>query len=421
MSVTYGFYNSKNKDRRYDAIQMSSIFDGIIRDGVFQHVGTAMMVKESTGMMVNVGIGRAWFNHTWTLNDALLPLTVSQSEVILNRIDAVVLEVDARESVRANAIKIIKGTPATNPVKPTMVKTNERWQYPLAYIRVKSGVTSIRQADITNTVGTSECPFVTAPLEKMSIDNLIAQWKDQWDLFYGSQTEDMEQTNDFWKAQWRTWFEAQTSEIQEAYLNWEHQWEEFFDAQTSEMQEANSNWKSLWDSWFYSYVNASTKEFTDWKASIDKDFRDWWDAIKELIDGEDISAFANKLVELDGRVGELEEFQNELTTNHSIHDEIIDSLDGTILDGTNEPIEGKRVVFVVENGSDLCEELEDVKRRLLAIEQAFNGLINEFTVYQILTDGGTWLYTNKPDADQTDQILDSLGGIIRGKTIFVTK
>lgn len=90
MSVTYGFYNSKNKDRRYDAIQMSSIFDGIIRDGILQHVGTAMMVKESTGMMVNVGIGRAWFNHTWTLNDALLPLTVPQSEVILNRIDAVI-------------------------------------------------------------------------------------------------------------------------------------------------------------------------------------------------------------------------------------------------------------------------------------------------------------------------------------------
>lgn len=63
MSVTYGFYNSKNRDRRYDAIQMSSIFDGIIRDGVLQHFGTAMMVKESEGMMVNVGIGRAWFNH----------------------------------------------------------------------------------------------------------------------------------------------------------------------------------------------------------------------------------------------------------------------------------------------------------------------------------------------------------------------
>lgn len=421
MSVTYGFYNSKKHDRRYDAIQMSRIFDGIIRDGVLQHYGTAMMVKESEGMMVNVGIGRAWFNHTWTLNDALLPLTLPLSEVILNRIDAIVLEVDARESVRANSIKIIKGTPASNPKNPTLIKTNDRWQYPLAYIRVNAGVTAIRQANITNCVGTSACPFVTAPLEKMSIDALVAQWGDQWKAFYGAQTADMESTNSFWKNQWRIWFEAQTTEIQEAYLNWEHQWEEFFSSQTAEMQEANANWKALWSGWFYDYVNTNTKEFTDWKSSIDKDFRDWWDSIKDLINGEDVSAFANKLVALNERMNKFAEFQNELTNSHSIYDSLDDSSDAAVLDGNNNPIEGKRVTFVVEKGSDVSEELEDVKRRLAAIEQAFDGLANEFTVYQILTDGGTWLYVNNPEADQTEQLLDDKGDVIRGKTIFVTK
>ena len=421
MSVTYGFYNSKNHDRRYDAIQMSRIFDGIIRDGVLQHYGTAMMVKESEGMIVNVGIGRAWFNHTWTLNDALLPLTLPLSEVILNRIDAVVLEVDARESVRANSIKIIKGTPASSPKNPTLIKTNDRWQYPLAYIRVNAGVTAIRQANITNCVGTSACPFVTAPLEKMSIDALVAQWGDQWKAFYGAQTADMESANSFWKNQWRIWFEAQTTEIQEAYLNWEHQWEEFFSSQTTEMQETNANWKALWSGWFYDYVNANTKEFTDWKNSIDKDFRDWWDSIKDLIDGEDVSAFANELVVLNERINKLVDFQNELTNTHSIYDSLNDSSDSSVLDGDNKPIEGKRVTFVVKKGADVDEELEDVKRRLAAIERAFDGLANEFTVYQILTDGGTWLYVNNPEADQTEQLLDDKGDVIRGKTIFVTK
>lgn len=421
MSVTYGFYNSKNRDRRYDAIQMSSIFDGIIRDGVLQHFGTAMMVKESEGMMVNVGIGRAWFNHTWTLNDALLPLTLPLSEVILNRIDAVVLEVDARESVRANSIKIVKGTPASSPKNPTLIKTNDRWQYPLAYIRVNAGVKAIRQANITNCVGTSACPFVTAPLEKMSIDALVAQWGDQWKAFYGAQTADMESTNSFWKNQWRIWFEAQTTEIQEAYLNWEHQWEEFFSSQTTEMQETNANWKALWSGWFYDYVNATTKEFAVWNSSIDQDFRDWWDSIKDLIDGEDVSAFANELVILNERINKLVDFQNELTNTHSIYDSLNDSSDSSVLDGDNKPIEGKRVTFVVKKGSDVSEELEDVKRRLAAIEQAFDGLANEFTVYQILTDGGTWLYVNNPDADQTEQLLDDKGDVIRGKTIFVTK
>ena len=419
--VTYGFYNSKNGDRKYDAIQMSSIFDGIIRDGVLQHYGTAMVVKESEGMMVNVGIGRAWFNHTWTLNDALLPLTVPISEVLLNRIDAVVLEVDARESVRANSIKVIKGTPASSPKNPTLVKTNDRWQYPLAYIRVNAGVTSIRQANITNCVGTSACPFVTAPLEKMSIDALIAQWGDQWKAFYGAQTADMEATNTFWKNQWRTWFQAQTTEIQEAYLNWEHQWEEFFNAHANEITDTAEYWKDLWQAWFYDYVNGSTEEYSAWKNSIDKDFRDWWDSIKELLDGEDISAFANKLVALNERMNKFEEFQNELTNTHSIHDSLDDSSDKAILDGNNEPIEGKRVTFVVEKGSDVGNELEDVKRRLLAIEQAFDGLANEFTVYQILTDGGTWLYVDNPNTARTEQLLDDKGDVIRGKTIFVTK
>ena len=421
MSVTYGFYNSKNRDRRYDAIQMSSIFDGIIRDGVLQHFGTAMMVKESEGMMVNVGIGRAWFNHTWTLNDALLPLTLPLSEVILNRIDAVVLEVDARESVRANSIKIVKGTPASSPKNPTLIKTNDRWQYPLAYIRVNAGVKAIRQANITNCVGTSACPFVTAPLEKMSIDALVAQWGDQWKAFYGAQTADMESTNSFWKNQWRIWFEAQTTEIQEAYLNWEHQWEEFYNTHVNEITDTADYWKALWSGWFYDYVNANTKEFADWKSSIDKDFRDWWDSIKDLIDGEDVSAFANELVILNERINKLVDFQNELTNTHSIYDSLNDSSDSSVLDGDNKPIEGKRVTFVVKKGSDVSEELEDVKRRLAAIEQAFDGLANEFTVYQILTDGGTWLYVNNPEADQTEQLLDDKGDVIRGKTIFVTK
>ena len=187
------------------------------------------------------------------------------------------------------------------------------------------------------------------------------------------------------------------------------------------MQETNANWKALWSGWFYDYVNANTKEFTDWKNSIDKDFRDWWDSIKDLIDGEDVSAFANQLVLLNERINKLADFQNELTNTHSIYDGLNDSSDTSILDGDSKPIEGKRVTFVVETDSDVGKELEDVKRRLEAIEQAFDGLATEFTVYQILTDGGTWLYVNNPDADQTEQLLDDKGDVIRGKTIFVTK
>ena len=180
MSVTCGFYNSLNHDRRYDAVQMSSIFDGIIKDGIFESIGTAMMVVANEGMTVNVGAGRAWFNSTWTLNDADLPLTLDDGELVLDRIDAIVLEVDATESVRQNTIKVVKGTPASTPTKPELINTSTVHQYALAYITVRQGATSITQANIENAVGTEQTPFITGILETMSIDGLVEQWMVQW-------------------------------------------------------------------------------------------------------------------------------------------------------------------------------------------------------------------------------------------------
>lgn len=352
MSVTYGFYNSINGDRRYNAIQMSSIFDGIIRDGVLQHVGTAMMVRESEGMIVNVGIGRAWFNHTWTLNDALLPLEVPISEVILNRIDAVVIEVDARENIRANSIKIVKGTPASSPKNPTMIKTNDRWQYPLAYIRVNAGVTVIRQANITNCVGTSACPFVTGPLEMMSIDALVAQWGDQWKEFYEKQTSDMASTNAFWKQQWATWFQAQTSEIQEAYLTWEAQWNNWFAAQTSDMEATNAFWKQQWAAWFNNYVNSSSAEMEEWRRESKELFDAWFSELQAMLSGDVAANLANQILQLKHRTGILEDFADGIITEYSVYhklydngygtyNELLGSSDGTVIDSNIDPVLGR--------------------------------------------------------------------------------
>ena len=274
--VTSGFYDSLNHDRRYSSIQFGSIFDGVIRDGVFQHVGSRLMVSQNSGMMISVGTGRAWFNHTWTYNDSILPLTVPQSEVILDRVDAVVLEVDAREEGRINAIKIVKGTPTSKNAKPpAMLKEKNRWQYPLAYIKVAAGVTSIRTADITNKVGTSDCPFVTAPLDKMSIDDLVKQWADQWQVFYENETADMNKTNAFWKEQWRIWYAGQTAEIQQTYLNWEKQWEDFYNTHSGEIERTAEEWKEQWQLWFYEYVNNSTRELAYWKTLVTDDFTEY--------------------------------------------------------------------------------------------------------------------------------------------------
>ena len=190
MSLTYGFYNSINEDRKYNASQMSKLFDGVLNDGIFMSIGDKLMVSANTGMNVSVGTGRAWFDHTWTLNDSILLLPVTASELLLNRIDVVVLEVNNTEAVRANSIKIVKGAGATVPVAPTLVNTSEIHQYPLAHIYVGVGVTEIIAANITNKVGTSETPFATGVMQTMSIDALIAQWQGEWDNWSSVQQAD---------------------------------------------------------------------------------------------------------------------------------------------------------------------------------------------------------------------------------------
>lgn len=163
MAVTYGFYNSVGGDRTYDAKQFGAIFTGIITDGVFELIGDALTVVAASGMTVTVGDGRAWFNGTWTKNDADLVLNVSTSHISLPRIDTVVLEIDESDGVRANTIKIVDGTAAASPVPPTLTNTAEVHQYPLAYISVVAGETNLTMGDITDLVGTASTPFVTVP------------------------------------------------------------------------------------------------------------------------------------------------------------------------------------------------------------------------------------------------------------------
>lgn len=179
--ITYGFYNSINNDRVYDAEQISSIFDGIINNGIYMSIGGQMMVKPNSGLTVKVSSGRAWFKHTWTYNDSDYNMTLDAADPLLNRIDAIILEVDTSVAVRQNSFKILKGTAAVNPSRPALTNTADIGQYALAYINVSAGKTSIEQVDITNMVGTENTPFVTGIIDVMSIDSIVAQWEGEFD------------------------------------------------------------------------------------------------------------------------------------------------------------------------------------------------------------------------------------------------
>lgn len=186
MSVTSGFFNSINGDRRYNAEQFSAIFDGIIRDGVFASVGNAFGVGSAANNSVAVNSGRAWFDRVWIYNDTLLVLGLAESSAIFDRYDAVVIEVNKDETVRNATIKVVTGTAATNPEKPTLTKNGTVSQYPIAYIYRKAGSTSVAASDIEYVVGSSACPLVTGILEVISNDAVLAQWRGEFDEWFSN-------------------------------------------------------------------------------------------------------------------------------------------------------------------------------------------------------------------------------------------
>lgn len=206
MSVTCGFYNSLNGDRKYNAIQMGSIFDGLIGDGVFATVGNALAVNAANGNTVNVDTGKAWFNHTWTVNDAILPIELPEADILLDRIDAIVLEVNASSMVRQNTIKFLKGTASSTPVRPSLENSEEVHQYPLCYIYRKYGATAITQADITPMVGSTETPFVTALLQTVSLDVLLGKWQDELNQFVDNQTQEIDKWVANEEKEFNEWF-----------------------------------------------------------------------------------------------------------------------------------------------------------------------------------------------------------------------
>lgn len=278
MSFASGFFNSVDHDRLYDATDISRLFDGLIRDGIFASIGDCMVVKQSNQMNVTVGTGRAWFNHTWSYNDALYPVTIPPSEILMDRIDAIVLEINSVEAVRANSIKLIKGTPSSTPTKPALTNTKEVHQYPLAYVKVGKEVTSIRQADIENCVGTSACPFVTGILEVISIEQLIPQWKDILNRFVEENTANFNTWMNGEKQDYQAWLAAAKKEI----ADWEA-------TSKSDYQKWYDSIKNGYDQWFATIkaaYDANWSTFQQWEKSSQAEFDKWFENMKNKLEGD---------------------------------------------------------------------------------------------------------------------------------------
>lgn len=323
MSVRSGFFNSLNGDRKYYTTDISALFDGIINDGVFASVGTAFGVTADTGLNVLVGVGRAWFNSTWLLNDSVLPITLDQSELLLNRYDAIVIEIDHSEGVRKGDIKVIKGVPASSPAYPTLTNNGLVHQYPIAYIYRKSEGVTISQSDITYVVGQGTCPFVTGILDVMPIDTIIAQWRQQWAEYLESVDVEHDTMVD------------DTARLMAATLR---EYTEWF-----------SNHKDTASDEYNKWYGTTTSEFEAWLEQQKNDFVAWYAELQVALDGDVAANHSLRIIELEHRF-------DDLHKEHAVYDILTDSNGNPIEDELGLDISA-RVAFALagENETALDE------------------------------------------------------------------
>lgn len=180
MALRYGFFNSVDGDRIYDANDFGKLISSFITDGIYKDIEGGFSVTPGGQLSVNVAPGRAWFNDTWTYNQSTINLDLGFSDLLLPRYDAVILEIDRRNITRANSIKIIAGTPSANPVKPSLSITSDLYQYVLAYVYIRANQEEIAEGDIQSTIGSASCPYLTAKMDIISIENLFKKMEQQY-------------------------------------------------------------------------------------------------------------------------------------------------------------------------------------------------------------------------------------------------
>lgn len=196
VTIQSGFFDStEDAPRSYTAEEFSSIFDGLISDGVYENYpgGTRTSGGKTTkippfevtkvtgsGLAVNVGPGRGWFNHVWVLNSNT-NLDIAAAHSTIDRRDTVSIRV--RLGSRDASLMINQGATDGNVTPNVPSDTSDTFYYPIAYVKVPHGAASSSSLVIEPAIGVdnrSKTKFIKAIVEpSISLHEYIQSYIDQ--------------------------------------------------------------------------------------------------------------------------------------------------------------------------------------------------------------------------------------------------
>ena len=216
MTFRSGFWNSIDGDRTYSAEDMAIPFDGVITEGVFANWGDAFkptVINENT---ITIGSGKAWLAKKWIQNDSVYQMPIKVSDYASsNESRTVVVCLDLKvetyyrfaqflvEEQRnySSFVDMLNAVTDRNSGRNTLV---------LFAINFAAGDSSIQNTNITSLIGSAWCPYVTAPVQTVTVDDIRNKWDAAYDSLMkdiagNAQTKATEAESNF-EASFNTWF-----------------------------------------------------------------------------------------------------------------------------------------------------------------------------------------------------------------------
>ena len=175
--VTYDEQGLPLYDRAVDSAFLRNFYKAYWSDGVFYDPTTSFQVTAAgAGMALQVAPGKAQIQGAFAVESAVQSLSVAAADTTNNRIDTVVLRLDLSLDKRNIALAVLGGTPAAEPVAPTLTRNSTVWELGLANITVRKNVSALTQQDITDTrLDTQRCGVVAQTIGKLDTSAYFLQ------------------------------------------------------------------------------------------------------------------------------------------------------------------------------------------------------------------------------------------------------
>lgn len=182
MTNEYGFFTSKDGDRKYTADDFCRFFSDFYTNGILAKDLNGFHAVPTGNMQLEIKGGTSYVQGRWYRRSASQTITVPSSDTEFDRYDAVVIRCDY--SQRIICTDIVQGVPSAEPQFPQPERNEDIYELITAYVHVKANACEITAADITDTrFNAGLCGVVTNTIKSIDTTELFSQFKAAWNDF----------------------------------------------------------------------------------------------------------------------------------------------------------------------------------------------------------------------------------------------